>query len=439
MLSNSVRRLYTEATIVTHDKSQDDEQFWSRFLQDGASLSIIQSPTVSPITPDRTDAPILPPTSAPVFPPTPAPVFPPTASPVVPPTTAAPVVPPTAAPVFPPTGAPVTPPTAAPVIPPTAAPIFQPTVAPIAPPTLAPVTPPTAAPVPLPTIAPVAPPTPAPVFMPNPAPVFIPLPVPVPVPVVVPTPTGPTPCFLQVDIDCETSEGLPCEEIPPLPTNCTDSVGLLSLTFQVLNFTCDQSSNSQGNKTFCGDFAPLTNISTVVCLSESQAPLIVTPANISFGGFFTVTNPNGGLLPNQTDCTIINANNVKVQQNVIDTTGNSPINAGDRWGALTLVTCGNTDCFETITYFIDIANLSPASINITNVDFTFQNETESLLADLQANPLGAGQSTKLDESRDINICLGTPFSAGVVVGGSSPSTGFCQVGESITFNCATCP
>jgi hypothetical protein len=307
---------------------------------------------------------------------------------------------------------------------PTPPPQPKPTPAPVAPPqpkpTPAPVAPPQPKPTPapqLPPVAPVAPPQPNP----TPAPQQPPVPPPQPQPVFPPT-GEPTPftCPIEVLLDCTTEEGLPCRDFPPPDRVCETDIGFLELTFRFNDDDCSASDNQQGNSSFCADFQDLTEPATLECISNVGTPLIATPPTIGFGDTFTVTNPNGGILPRQVDCTIINANRVKLQQNVIDTSGNVPLTPGDRFGSFELETCVDDNCFQTLQYDIDIRNNGGFPIDITKVDFTFNDDTESLLGDLEVNPLNPGRSTSLLETREVNVCTEDRFNARVETEGEAP-------------------
>jgi hypothetical protein len=180
---------------------------------------------------------------------------------------------------------------------------------------------------------------------------------------------------------------------------------------------------------FCADFRPITEPAQIECISDLGTPLEVSPPIIRFGDFFKVSNPNGGDLPPQTDCTVINANDVKVQQNVIDTSGNAPTNLGDRFGSFELVACGEQKCIETVTYDIEVSNGGNSVINITSVDFTFQEDTERLI---QNSPLAPGATTTFAPKREVNLCSGDEYTASVITRTSSDA-GICQADDEYQF------
>jgi hypothetical protein len=128
------------------------------------------------------------------------------------------------------------------------------------------------------------------------------------------------------------------------------------------------------------------------------------------------------VLPTKTDCT------VKLQQNVVDTSGGVPLKLGDKFSSFELVTCGEQTCLENLIYDIDIKNAGTRNMQITKVDFTFNNVSESLLKDVKLNPLLPGQETSLAPTRAVNVCSGGKFDASVRT--ETNSTGLVCVDDS---------
>lgn len=236
-------------------------------------------------------------------------------------------------------------------------------------------------------------------------------------------------CLLAADLDCTTSKGVPCKNLSMPSTNYSDDSGIVSLTFQYLNSSCSESSNKQMLKSFCADFQELTEPSRIDCITDDGHSLLVSPAtNLSFGSFFTVSYPDGGKLKNQTDCLVVSSDNVKMQQNVIDTTGNSPIKSGDKFGSLEVDAYHDASCFETLTYTIEIINYVPVTAELTRLDFTTPGDKPtSLLSSLKTIEVGAGETIFLERERKVNFCVGDSIIAEFVVEAKSIFGNSCNI------------
>ena len=49
----------------------------------------------------------------------------------------------------------------------------------------------------------------------------------------------------QVEIDCVTSDGIPCEDLPPTDGTCAVGEPFTQLEFSYINCDCEESNNSQ--------------------------------------------------------------------------------------------------------------------------------------------------------------------------------------------------
>jgi hypothetical protein len=267
-------------------------------------------------------------------------------------------------------------------------------------------------------------------FVPVAVPVAPSVPVSVPVIVPVPVPVATSPCKVSAALDCKTSKSLPCKDFTAPNTTCVGDAGFVNLEFRFADQKCTPNSNGQGGAAFCSDFATLSEPAQIECLSDDAGiPLMVIPAFIRFGDFFTVKNPNGGKLPNKIDCTVINANDVRVQQVVVDTSGDVPTKLGDQFGSFELVTCADQKCFEIVTYDIRVSNTGSSPLTVTFLDFTFFGETERLLRE---TPLAAGAAIPLAEARDINVCSSNEFFASVNTT-TSGAAGICAASAQYRF------
>jgi len=190
----------------------------------------------------------------------------------------------------------------------------------------------------------------------------------------VPPPTPPTPpqapptpppappvgdCFVDVNIVCVTTDGTPCDEIGPPLNVCAYGPDIDYVTFGYSPAECDPSANDQGDETFCEDCEPLADGPvSIFCKNNADgSDLVVEPSTIPVGGTFTVSSPSGAL-PEKIDCIYRDGDGTKIQQVIVDTSGDVNLNLKDTFGSFTLLSCApdgdETSCLETLCYNIDL-------------------------------------------------------------------------------------
>jgi hypothetical protein len=264
-----------------------------------------------------------------------------------------------------------------------------------------------------------------------------------------PTQSPKIPCTVEVTLDCRTvNGGFPCKDFPTSPSKeCDTTKDLAELSFRYTNDVCSSSSNQQGDKTFCSDFDPLLESVKIDCYSDLQLGLFVTPPTVGFGDTFTVSTSSSNTLdeplPSQVDCTILSANQIKLQQNVIDTSGNVPLSVGDKFGAFELVTCVSNkdeDCIENVEYTIEIRNTGAVPADITTVDFVFQdNNVENLAAELVDSSLEPAQVTNLEQQSEVNVCTGGEYVARVNTEATPLNGNICTADDTYDFTISSRP
>ena len=299
-----------------------------------------------------------------------------------------------------------------------------------------PVQPPRPAPVP----APVKVPVPAPVKAPASAPVLAPLmkPVSAPVPSLLY-------CDVEVSLECTASDGSLCDDLPPVDSVCGTSQ--LSIVQFRLNAgrRCIPNSNSQD--AFCLDCANVTSTGPfmVLCKDSSNGKnLTVVPSTIEQGEIFTVSSSAvSGTLPDSIDCIYIDEDNVKIQQNIIETSGDTSLNLKERFGAFTLMSCdsgppggsGVKTCLETLSYEVEISNVGPVELEIKDLDFTIgDGVTTTFLGDLDSPILGPGGSTSLAVLLFLDRCVEKEICAEIKVE-AMPTSGSSRQCEDVDKYC----
>jgi hypothetical protein len=154
--------------------------------------------------------------------------------------------------------------------------------------------------------------------------------------------------------------------------------------------------------------------------------LIVTPSIVPLGETFSVTVPGGGSLPDKIECTLMDALGQPLQISIVDTSGNVELMLKDKFGSMQLESCGDISCLEEFSYTITLSNVGSNDMNVTVVDFTFGNETESFLSEVVVNPLTPGQSISIEAVRVADVCVKTEYIGEVNVEANPPSDKMCQ-------------
>jgi len=293
--------------------------------------------------------------------------------------------------------------------PPTPSPLSPP----IAAPTSSPVTPPVVAPTPIITNAPIKPPTSAPI------------------------PEQPEVCNVDVSISCVTDSGSSCDELQPPNPVCSDGTEVNSVIFGYSGNSCNPAGNNQGTETFCEDFSPILFLDAVTVLcrdaAATETALIVEPPEVEPGATFSVMSPSGAQLPDKIDCVFTDVDDIILQQVVIDTSGDVPLNLRDEFGAFTLLSCelpsspeGGQNCLEVLTYTVDVTNTGTVEMQITKVDFVFEGTTTNLLNIIGDISVPPGGTTSVIPIVLIDLCTGEDFCAEVNVEAEPPNGNMCQ-------------
>jgi hypothetical protein len=165
--------------------------------------------------------------------------------------------------------------------------------------------------------------------------------------------------------------------------------------------------------------------------------MVVSPQPVPPGGTFTVKSASGPL-PNTIDCTI-SANGVKLQQNVLNTSGDVRLVLKDEFGAMQLEGCGALSCKKNINFNVEIANIGKVPMTITAADLELNDSVLSLLGSLVANPLPSGTKTGLGVAVEVGICDGGNFQSQINVEASPSNGSKCRGSDEITFSVSPLP
>jgi hypothetical protein len=245
----------------------------------------------------------------------------------------------------------------------------------------------------------------------------------------VPTPvTSPLECDVDTALECTSSDGTKCDQLPPVDGVCSDGSVISMLQFRLnAGRKCAMSGNSQD--AFCLDCANITSSETFLVLCKNAVTgenLLVQPTTVQQGEIFTVTpNVTSGVLPDRIDCIYVDEKKKKIQQNIINTSGNMPLNLKDKFGAFTLLSCdlgappgGSAvkTCLDTLSFVVDVSNVGPVELEIAQLDITFADgTTTTLLGDLESPTINPGDSSALEILLFVDLCSDTKICAAVDV------------------------
>jgi hypothetical protein len=216
--------------------------------------------------------------------------------------------------------------------------------------------------------------------------------------------------------------------------SCSTGAPIDIITFSYQSCECDESQNEQEGIAACEDCGPFsTNNVIIMCQGGDGVGMTVNPMVVQPGGPFTVTNPNGSPLPEILDCSIFASSGDKIQRDIINTSGNVTLELKDKFGAFTVESCDELNCFEEIIYEYDISNVGTNFMNITRVEVTTNGVTVSFLDQVLVNPLGPGETTTITENRTINICEQVDYLVELEVDADSPDGGSCLSNSTYMF------
>ena len=249
-------------------------------------------------------------------------------------------------------------------------------------------------------------------------------------------------CFLTASMRCELPDGLDCSMVqqPESPV-CSGNGPISSILFLYQFAECQDSSNQQGDEWRCQDVTFATSESVIVkCYDTSAVELQVSPRSVALGERFEVTTFDGGPLPDKLDCRLVDSNNVPIQRNLIDVSGEEELSLGDSFGSLVVDACGELMCNLTYDFYLDVRNIGEVPFFITMADFDFNNGVEgSLLGSVEDELVVPDDSTGIVISIEVNVCYEQDFTVKMEAVGVPPHGRFCSGEDEISIQLPAVP
>ena len=244
----------------------------------------------------------------------------------------------------------------------------------------------------------------------------------------------------QATIECVDSSGTPCNQIVPPSGHCSVGSPITSLQFKVIDSTCADSKNSQGQNFVCTDSSvpfPSSGPVNIVCLDASNGQTMLS-TTVNVGDLFNLQDTALGHLPAVTTCTISDQNNNQLQVLTLDTSGDVDLFLKDTYGALELEGCDVSgqapqECIANLTYSYVIQNIGTANMTINVVDVTHNGTTVSLLNMVPDTNLAPGDVTTVVDMQTVDLCLEGLYETTLNVSATPPSGFPCHGNASYVF------
>jgi hypothetical protein len=247
-------------------------------------------------------------------------------------------------------------------------------------------------------------------------------------------------CNVDVAIDCETSTGGSCETITATPVQCADGeMEEISFTFVVSS--CPESDNMQEGVATCSDDGTYAGGDILVeCTDAEGTQMSVSPAIVEPDEEFSVTNLVGGALPDGLCCVAYNiANGDAVQTNCLDTSGDIPVDIGDRFGHFTVASCDGETCTEEMEFTYTITNIGTSDMDIASITQYTDSVPESLIGSLNETVLEPGQQVIVTDTVPIYACEPGQHNVDVEVDADSPNGLTCNAFDNFTVSVESSP
>ena len=236
-------------------------------------------------------------------------------------------------------------------------------------------------------------------------------------------------CSFDVDLDCRTSDDRACDSIGPRQSSqCAVGSNIEAIAFSIQDSTC------------VGERPESTCLSLTGNVTVNCGNMNVSPSTLSPGEIFTVTRPGGGSLPDEIMCTIsdtIGGNSI--QNNTIDTSGDTPLKLGDRFGALELKSCDDLTCIEVLLYETSLRNIATGPLLVTLVEIYLEGNILDLASQVESNPLSPGQSTSVTFQNKVDVCTVVEHYVEVNAEAELLSGATCEESDAYAFSTAPLP
>ena len=86
----------------------------------------------------------------------------------------------------------------------------------------------------------------------------------------------------------------------------------------------------------------------------------------------------------------------------------------------------NSNCLEPFTYPIQVCNVGPVAMTVSNVEIIFQGQSNQMVQNLPVNPVPVGQCTSISPRFELDVCTDAIYEASVVVEANPPNGNSCQ-------------
>ena len=240
-------------------------------------------------------------------------------------------------------------------------------------------------------------------------------------------------CRVDVEISCKDENGNDCTDLVPPQGSCTlTGAELTQLKFRYVTCACEDSLNAQPAAT-CTDFAPLPDGEVVIdCIPrEGGSSLTITPNDVMPGDTLIIATPDGSPLPTEIVCTVADGDTIVQEFSFFSGDDSNQLNLKNKFGSFELEGCtnddgGTQDCEALLCYFYEIENVGTDDMDLTLLERTRNNSTDSLYELLDVTFLRPGEETTVEEKELTDICLDETYTTAVVVEADPPNGITCQ-------------
>jgi hypothetical protein len=204
------------------------------------------------------------------------------------------------------------------------------------------------------------------------------------------------------------------------------------LTFRYEACTCEDSigTNTQPDAV-CADFENVpTGAVDISCIEAALGTeVMVSPNRVTPGEVILLTMPDGSPLPQQISCRISvsgTGSGTVFQVFSFFTRDGYDLFLNDKFGSFKLLSCSNEsgkqlDCDVLICFEYNLTNIGTNELDVSKLERTRNNVTDSLLLQLPSTTVQPNASTVLVEKELVNLCVEANYSISVAVTANSPN------------------
>jgi hypothetical protein len=204
------------------------------------------------------------------------------------------------------------------------------------------------------------------------------------------------------------------------------------LTFQYEACTCEDSAGTNTQpEALCVDFEDVPSTAVDISCIEAAVgnEVIVSPSRVTPGEVIVLTMADSSPLPPKISCRISQAgiaSGIVFQVFSFFTQDGYDLFLHDKFGSFKLLACSDElgkqlDCDMLVCFEYSLTNIGINELDISKLERTRNNVTESLLLQLTSTALEPNASTVLVEKELVNFCLEADYSVAVAAAASSPN------------------